>query len=489
MSHVAPAPAKAAGTPANSNTPFTRRAIGVVFELACGSSTWVGLLVLLFLIGILIWRASGYFQGPVGVQVANASPILVVGEQSQEHLKGFVKLTGQLTVSKTGRLEFAATKVKKIRRPVEEIPPARVTLTGLAVRPSQPSPLEVRLGDLVVTVPDATTLPSENGVWQLKGTPVLNQGRLSLTGEVECELVEEQAPAAETSAELEGVATPPRQTVWGFLSNSDSTYPGQAGLLAGFWGTFWVILFTVVISIPIGIGAALYLEEYATANWTTRFIQLNLANLAGVPSIVYGILGLTVFVRMFGMFKEPGTWKVLGLAIPLPLGASVLSGALTLSLLVLPVVIIATQEALRAVPPSIRHGSYALGATRWQTIWHQVLPAAVPGISTGVILAISRAIGETAPLIIIGVPTFLQETPGDIRSVGQVFQSPGDLAHVPFSSFTALPLVIYQWIRQADPTFSVSLSAAGILVLLAMLLALNGIAIFIRSRFQRQSRW
>lgn len=276
---------------------------------------------------------------------------------------------------------------------------------------------------------------------------------------------------------------------WQYLTSFDSRVPENAGILAAIWGTFWVISLTALISIPVGVGAAVYLEEYANAGWFTRMIQVNLANLAGVPSIVYGILGLTAFVRMFGVFDGQ---KVLagpfGFEIPLPFGRTVVSGALTLSLLILPVVIVASQEALRAIPPSLRHASLALGATRWQTIRHQVLPASLPGILTGVILALSRAIGETAPLIMIGALTYVAFTPGNVDSVSDVVSDPASLAGVPFDTFTAMPIQIYNWVSRPDAKYQ-HVAAAGILVLLVLLLLMNGAAVLIRNRFTSRNRW
>lgn len=277
---------------------------------------------------------------------------------------------------------------------------------------------------------------------------------------------------------------------WQFLTSFDSRHPEEAGILAPLWGTFWLMLLTTVIAVPVGVGAALYLEEYSTDNWLRRIIQVNLSNLAGVPSIVYGILGFTVFVQMFGM--EPKILEIsLGFAvleIPLPLGRSVISGALTLSLLILPVVIVASQEALRAVPPSIRHASFALGATQWQTLRYQVLPAAIPGILTGVILAISRAMGETAPLIMIGALTYVAFTPGEITSLSDLVTNPEAVAEAPLDTFTALPIQIFNWVSRPQSEYQ-HVAAAGILVLLAVLLLLNGVAIFIRRRYQQRSRW
>lgn len=240
---------------------------------------------------------------------------------------------------------------------------------------------------------------------------------------------------------------------WQFLTSFDSRLePDNAGILAAMVGSVWLIAITAAVSVPVGVGAAIYLEEFATDSRLTRLIQLNLANLAGVPSIVYGLLGLTVFARF------------------LAFGTSIVSGALTLSLLILPVVIVAAQEALRAVPNSIRQASLALGATEWQTVQHQVLPASLPGILTGVILAISRAVGETAPLVIIGAMTFMREIPN------------------PTKDFTALPIQIYNWIGQSKDVY-LHKAAAGILVLLTVLLLLNTAAIIIRQRFQKSLNW
>jgi len=290
---------------------------------------------------------------------------------------------------------------------------------------------------------------------------------------------------------------------WQFLSSFDSRFPHKAGILAGILGTLWVISLTILFSVPIGVGAAIYLEEYAGNNWLTHVIRVNLANLAGVPSIVYGILGLTVFVRMFGLFGPQGIiskytgMEINGLfwihsldsyLIPLPFGRVVLSGGLTLSLLILPVIIIASQEALRAVPPSIRHASLALGATRWQTIQHQILPAATPGIMTGVILAISRAIGETAPLVMLGAMTFVYFGPGNIDSLADLKDHPQGLLKAPFDTFTVVPIQIFFWVQKFKPEFK-SVAAAGIVVLLVILLLLNGLALLIRQRYSKHLRW
>ncbi len=234
-----------------------------------------------------------------------------------------------------------------------------------------------------------------------------------------------------------------------FLANFASRIPGRAGIRAPLFGTLWIMALTAAISIPLSVGAALYLEEYAPRNWVTRVIQVNIANLAGVPSIVYGILGLAVFVRWMSLDR------------------SVLAGALTLSMLVLPVIILAAQEAIRAVPGSIRNAAYGLGATRWQVVRHHVLPMAAPGILTGTILALSRAVGETAPLIMVGAVAFIAFTPTGL----------GD-------PFTVLPLQVYDWIRRPQEEFRL-LAAGAILVLLAILMTMNATAILLRNRFQR----
>lgn len=270
-----------------------------------------------------------------------------------------------------------------------------------------------------------------------------------------------------------------------FFTQSHSSRPRRAGIQAGLWGSFWLISLTAMFSLPIGIGAAVYLEEYAADNRLTQVIKVNLSNLAGVPSIVYGILGLAVFVKMFGAFGVPGkgsTVTLLGmLDVPLPFGPTVMAGALTMSLLILPIVIIATQESLRAVPKSIRISSLALGATRWQTIWYQVLPSALPGITTGGILAVSRAIGETAPLLMVGAVTLGRISPGSIESVGELLSEPSRIADVPFDRYTTMPTLIYAYVKEPVAEFA-NVAAAGIIVLMIALTCFNGVAIYIRHR-------
>jgi phosphate transport system permease protein len=237
-----------------------------------------------------------------------------------------------------------------------------------------------------------------------------------------------------------------------FITNLGSSFPDRAGIGSALVGTLWVIAVCIAFIVPVGVASAVYLEEYADRNrWYNRFLEVNIQNLAAVPSVVYGILGLAFLVRG-----------------PLSLGHVVLAAGLTLALLVLPVVVIAGREAIRAVPPSIREGSMALGATKWQTIWKQVLPASVPGFATGVILAVSRAIGEAAPLIVVGGAIYLTFYPSGLGS-----------------DFTVLPLQIFNWISQPQEEFK-NLAAAGMIVLLAILLLLNAVAIRLRNKYEKK---
>jgi phosphate transport system permease protein len=240
---------------------------------------------------------------------------------------------------------------------------------------------------------------------------------------------------------------------WQFLASFPSRRPEAAGIKSALFGTFWMIGITILLAVPLGVAAAIYLEEYARKDRLSRFIAVNIANLAGVPSIVYGLLGLTLFVRM------------------LHFGHSVLAGSMTMAILILPVIIIAAREAIRAVPASLRQAAFALGATRWQTISQHVLPAAVPGITTGVILAVSRAIGETAPLIMIGALTYIAFVPA-----------------TPLDEFTVLPIQVFNWVSRPKEEFH-DLAAAGIIVLLIVLLLMNSIAIYIRHRFEGKYKW
>jgi phosphate transport system permease protein len=239
---------------------------------------------------------------------------------------------------------------------------------------------------------------------------------------------------------------------WSFLTSFPSRKAENAGILAAWTGSVWLLLLTVFFALPVGVGAAVYLEEYARKNRFTRIVELCIANLAGVPSVIYGLLGLQVFVRALGFER------------------SVLSGALTLSLLVLPIIIMASREALKTVPKGYREGALALGATKWQTTYTQVLPAAFPGIATGCILAFSRAIGETAPLVTLGALTYVARVPDSL-----------------FAPFTALPIQAFNWLSRPQTEFHVN-AAAAITVLLLFMIALNLVAIALRTKFQKRQR-
>jgi len=251
-----------------------------------------------------------------------------------------------------------------------------------------------------------------------------------------------------------------------FLRRHQSSDPVLAGVRTAILGSLWTIGITILVAFPLGVMAAIYLEEYATDNWLNRIIRTNINNLAGVPSIIYGILGLAIFVRAMEPFTSGALF---GLSDPTTTsGRTIMSVGLTLALLVLPLIIINSQEAIRAVPSSLRNASFGIGATKWQTVWSHVLPSAMPGILTGTILAISRALGETAPLVVIGASTV-------------IFSDPQNA----FSKFTTLPIQIYQWTSRPQDEFQF-LAAAAILVLLTLLLTLNATAILLRNRFQRR---
>jgi phosphate transport system permease protein len=252
-----------------------------------------------------------------------------------------------------------------------------------------------------------------------------------------------------------------------FLSLPQSSDPLVAGIRTAILGSLWIIAITILVAFPIGVGAAIYLEEYAsTERWINRLIQVNINNLAAVPSIIYGILGLTIFVRTL----EPITSGSIFTTVESTTlnGRTILAGSLTLALLVLPLLIINSQEAIRAVPNSLRQGSYGLGATKWQTVWAHVLPNAIPGILTGTILAVSRAFGETAPLLVVGVSAYITVDPANM-----------------FSKFTTLPAQIYQWTSRPQVEWR-NLAAAAILVLLILLLSLNAVAIILRNRYSKK---
>jgi phosphate transport system permease protein len=253
---------------------------------------------------------------------------------------------------------------------------------------------------------------------------------------------------------------------WSFFTSFPSRFPERAGILSAWVGTSLIMLVTALTAVPIGVAAGVYLEEYAPTNWLTALIEINIANLAGVPSIVYGLMALGLFVYQF------------------KLGQSILSAGLTLALLILPIVIVATRESIRAVPASMREAALALGATKWQTTSDHVLPYSLGGILTGVIIALSRAIGETAPLITIGALTFIAFLPDPPVS--------GEFPFISFewlkSGFTVMPIQLFNWVSRPQQSFHFNAAAAG-LVLMVMTLAMNGIAIYFRYRFRKRIKW
>jgi len=251
-----------------------------------------------------------------------------------------------------------------------------------------------------------------------------------------------------------------------FITSTQSSVAFNSGVRIAILGSLWTIAITILVAFPLGVGAAIYLEEYAATNWVNRIIQTNINNLAGVPSIIYGMLGLAIFVRNLEPFTSGA---VFGFSDPATAnGRTLLSAGFTLALLILPLLIINGQESIRAVPQSLRQASYGLGATKWQTVWHHVLPSALPGILTGTILAISRAIGETAPLVVVGAATFITLNPSS-----------------PFDKFTTLPIQIYQWTSRPQSEFR-NVAAAAIIVLLVLLLTLNAAAVLLRNRYSRR---
>lgn len=237
---------------------------------------------------------------------------------------------------------------------------------------------------------------------------------------------------------------------WEFLTSLPSRFPEKSGIYTAMIGSVWIMCLTALFAFPVGVAAAVYLEEYQEKGWFSKILEINISNLAGIPSIIYGLLGLQVFSRILG------------------LGGNLLAGSLTLSLLILPIVIVAAREAIRAVPQTIKEASYAMGATKWQTVWHQTLPAAFGGILTGMILAVSRAVGEAAPLIVVGALAYVPFVPSS-----------------PLDEFSVLPIQIFNWISRPQAGFII-IAAAGIIVLLVITFALNGIAMILRNKFQNK---
>jgi phosphate transport system permease protein len=240
---------------------------------------------------------------------------------------------------------------------------------------------------------------------------------------------------------------------WGFMKSLPSRKAEKAGIYTAWTGSLWILGFTTLIAFPLAVAAGVYLEEYGKKSRLASLLEVNISNLAGVPSIIYGLLGLEIFVRVFRM------------------GNSVLAGAFTLALLILPIIIVATREAIRAVPQSIRAASYGLGATKWQTIWHQVLPSAMGGILTGVILAISRAVGETAPLIVVGALAYVPFAPSS-----------------PMDEFTVMPIQIFNWVSRPQHGFTIN-AAAAIIILLIITFIMNGLAVYLRNKWEKKISW
>lgn len=253
---------------------------------------------------------------------------------------------------------------------------------------------------------------------------------------------------------------------WDFFTSFPSRRPGQAGILSAMVGSTMVMIVTICTAVPLGVGAGVYLEEYAPRNWMTDLIEINVTNLAGVPSIIYGLLALSLFIYQFG------------------LGQSVLTAGLTLALLILPVIIVATREAIRAIPGAIREGAYALGATRWQTTAHHIIPYSMAGILTGVIIGSARAIGETAPIITVGALTFIAFLPPSPVMSEPPFISFEWL----MSGFTVMPIQMFNWTSRPEAAFQVNAAAAGV-VLLVMTLSMNALAIYLRYRLRKNIKW
>ena len=396
-----------------------RNRIGTIWHLLFRASTVIGILALIALVLNIVNGAFGYVAYEARVDpdtlAVNGVPLT---DQSKEQLMALLQST--LSSGAYNKLENDKSFVDRTREEVYQLVVERI------IRPE------------VVQV------------WNL--WPSLTQA-----DEIRATLAREHP-----DAELDFISWLSKD----FVTRPQTSEAFTAGVRTAIFGSLWTILFTILLAFPVGVGAAIYLEEYAADNRFNRIIQTNINNLAGVPSIIYGILGLAIFVRAL----EPLTsGEVFGLVDPTTAnGRTVLSAGLTLGLLVLPIIIINAQEAIRAVPRSLRNASYGVGATKWQTVWSHVLPNAMPGILTGTILAISRAIGETAPLVVVGASTAISFDPNS-----------------PFSKFTTLPIQIYQWTSRPQDEFR-SLAAATILVLLVLLLSLNAFAVLLRNRFSRR---
>lgn len=402
-----------------ANNTEARHRKGVIWHVLFQASTVVGIIALIALMLNIINSSFGYIAYEARLDPdALAVDGIAIQDQNKEQL--VARLRSTISSGAYNKLENEKSFADRSREEIYQLVVERI------IRP-----------EIV-------------GVWSLWSS-------LTRANEIRATVAQESP-----DAELEFVS-------WltsDFVARPQSSEPLTAGVRTAILGSLWTILFTILLAFPIGVGAAIYLEEYASDSWLNRVIQTNINNLAGVPSIIYGILGLAIFVRTL----EPLTsGEVFGLVDPTTAnGRTVLSAGLTLGLLVLPIIIINAQEAIRAVPRSLRNASFGVGATKWQTVWSHVLPNAMPGILTGTILAISRAIGETAPLVVVGASTAISFDPNS-----------------PFSKFTTLPIQIYQWTSRPQDEFR-SLAAASILVLLILLLSLNASAILLRNRFSRR---
>ncbi|MFM8319895.1 MAG: phosphate ABC transporter permease PstA [Chloroflexota bacterium] len=417
MSHTPLSPAARPGF--NANLPQRHR-LGKIWQGVFTAATAFGMLMLAVLVLNIVNDAFGYAAISYTVQPSSLTPggaplQALAPAQLVEILKGRLRPARLKTIEKSGPLDA---------RPAEEL-------------------RELVMVELVK--------PKVEQTWELWP---------SLTGR--------EAIQAEAAKEHPGSQLVFRSWLsQAFVQSSQSSNALLAGVHTAILGSLLVILITILVAFPIGIGAAIYLQEYAGDAWYNRLIQTNINNLAGVPSIIYGMLGLAIFVRLAGGLTS-GAFSGYPGADP-NAGRTILSAGLTMALLILPVIIINAQEAIKAVPNSLREASYGVAATRWQTVWSHVLPNAMSGILTGAILAVSRAFGETAPLIIVGASTYITFDPDGV-----------------FSRFTTLPIQIYQWTSRAQGEFR-SLAAAGILVLMTLLLALNAAAVLLRNRFSGKS--
>ncbi len=392
-----------------------RRRIGTIWRYLFATCIVIGLIAL----GLLIWRVANDAVGLVAI-VQKVDPATLAPKPLEELSKDELVVLLQSKISKNvyNRLDREVPFAQRSQAEVLDLVYERV---------------------VQLKVVDSWTL-SES----LFGRAAIEQELAELT----------PAPVLQWRSWLDRT----------FLTEPMNSKPEFAGVRTAILGSLWVIALTMLIAFPIGICAAIYLEEYATDNWLNQIIRTNIYNLAGVPSIIYGMLGLAIFVRALEYYTS-GAF----LGVTDTNGRTIVSAALTMALLVLPLIIINAQEAIRAVPGSLRQASYGIGATKWQTVWHHVLPQAIPGILTGTILAMSRAIGETAPLIVVGASTFI------------VFDPSG-----PFSKFTVLPIQIYDWTSRPEQQFK-NTAAAAILVLLVLLLSLNALAIWLRNRYRRST--